>query len=241
MAATGLFGGGPLAVTWSLAVEEQFYLTLPLLVRKLSRRRLGYVAVGIVAGAALLRAIVIYLYPVKGLLACYVLMPCRADALGLGVVSALLVRNPEGWNFITSHRRLLYACFGVFLSAVVYTSIKLDAGTTSTVYGLIYSLLAMFYTSALLLAVSGEDTFVRIFLCNRPIMALGSIAYGTYMLNLFCLNLLHLALLSSNVTLNTANTLGTTVASLLVTIGLAALSWRFFEKPLVRRGHAFTY
>ena len=34
------WGNFPLGVTWSLAIEEQFYLTLPLLVRFLSRRAL---------------------------------------------------------------------------------------------------------------------------------------------------------------------------------------------------------
>ncbi len=40
MARFNTAGAFPMAVTWSLAIEEQFYLTLPMLVRFLSRRQL---------------------------------------------------------------------------------------------------------------------------------------------------------------------------------------------------------
>src|SRR2546427_2425433 len=40
MAGFGTFGVGAMAATWSLAVEEQFYLTVPLLVRKINRSHL---------------------------------------------------------------------------------------------------------------------------------------------------------------------------------------------------------
>ncbi|HEX3770832.1 MAG TPA: acyltransferase, partial [Polyangiaceae bacterium] len=49
IAIRGTFDPMPTGVTWSLAIEEQFYLTLPLLVRHLSRRRL----VQVLATAAL--------------------------------------------------------------------------------------------------------------------------------------------------------------------------------------------
>ena len=44
-----------LGVTWSLAVEEQFYLTLPLIIRYVSRPRLWWIVGGMIAGAPLLR------------------------------------------------------------------------------------------------------------------------------------------------------------------------------------------
>jgi peptidoglycan/LPS O-acetylase OafA/YrhL len=44
-----------MAVTWSLAVEEQFYLTVPWIIRKVRRNLLVFVMIAVVAGAPLLR------------------------------------------------------------------------------------------------------------------------------------------------------------------------------------------
>jgi len=241
MAAAGQFSGSGLAVTWSLAIEEQFYLSLPLIVRSVSRKRLLYVTFGIIAGAALLRVVLIHFFPFKGPFACYVLMPCRADALGLGVLSAILVREETSWNYMVRHRRLLYACSGVLLLGVFGVILQAYPLFTVALHGLEYSVLALFYASVLLIAVTGEDRFVRMAFCNWPLMKLGSIAYGTYLLHYICLNIFHRALISSHVSLTAASTLGTSFAALATAVLLAALSWVLFEKPLVRRGRAFRY
>ena len=78
--ALGISGGIGLAATWSLAVEEQFYLTAPLIVRRLNRVRLAYVLSAVVVLSPLLRVLVVYGSHL-GKRAPYVLMPCRADAL----------------------------------------------------------------------------------------------------------------------------------------------------------------
>src|SRR6266436_5687461 len=56
MSLHNVWGTFPLGVTWSLAVEEQFYLTLPLLIRFLGRRALIRFMLFAIAGAPLLRA-----------------------------------------------------------------------------------------------------------------------------------------------------------------------------------------
>ena len=55
MAKANIFGAVILSVTWSLAVEEQFYLTFPFLVRVLSPRTLVLFLFGAVFAAPLLR------------------------------------------------------------------------------------------------------------------------------------------------------------------------------------------
>ena len=92
MASRGTFGPVSMAVTWSLAVEEQFYLTAPLIVRRLSRKRLVYMLAAIVFLAPILRVLLVFTFH-QDCLAAYVLMPCRADALCLGMLSAILVRD----------------------------------------------------------------------------------------------------------------------------------------------------
>src|SRR5919199_1508083 len=87
MAQLGGWGTLWLAHTWSLAVEEQFYLILPLLICSFSRERLPYLLVGLILAAPLWRAFLYNFHPYGGL-ASYVLLPCRADSLLVGVLCA---------------------------------------------------------------------------------------------------------------------------------------------------------
>ncbi len=92
MAHLGWFGPQAMMVTWSLAVEEQFYVTIPFIIRYCNRRRLVAVLVFVVVAAPLLRVLLQHF--AHGEFACYVLMPCRADALCMGALAALVVRHP---------------------------------------------------------------------------------------------------------------------------------------------------
>ena len=94
MAVTSSLGTNSLVMTWSLAVEEQFYLTLPLLVFLLSPGQLRRAVIGGIAFAPILRLTIHFLLP-DNWGAAYVLMPCRADSLLLGVFAAILLRDPS--------------------------------------------------------------------------------------------------------------------------------------------------
>lgn len=63
MAMAGRFGPQWLDATWSLAVEEQFYLTLPLIIRFVPQRRLPYLLITLIAATPILRTLVLYLSP----------------------------------------------------------------------------------------------------------------------------------------------------------------------------------
>ena len=82
MAYLGKWGLSGMVVTWSLAVEEQFHLTIPIVIRKLSRSHLAVALISIVIGAPLLRTFMLFNFE-HGRFADYLLMPCRADALCL--------------------------------------------------------------------------------------------------------------------------------------------------------------
>jgi peptidoglycan/LPS O-acetylase OafA/YrhL len=94
MMLVGSLGAGTLAATWSLAVEEQFYLSAPLVVRKISGSRLALVLLAVIAAAPVLRT-AIYLGAAHGRIADYILMPCRADALSCGMLCAWMARTPR--------------------------------------------------------------------------------------------------------------------------------------------------
>jgi peptidoglycan/LPS O-acetylase OafA/YrhL len=118
MAFLGTLGAGVVGPTWSLAVEEQFYLTAPLVVRKLAPEKLARVLVGVVIAAPLLR-IALYAASRHNGVAEYVSMPCRADALSLGILSAWVARSPRWWNFLLARGRALKTVAGVFFLGMI--------------------------------------------------------------------------------------------------------------------------
>jgi len=107
---TGEWGCHWLGVTWSLAIEEQFYLTLPLLIRYTPRRILVWIIGALIIAAPILRTILFYNYQF-GSFAGYWLMPCRTDALGLGVMLAIVTRHKNGSAMLIKYRRLIQAAF----------------------------------------------------------------------------------------------------------------------------------
>jgi peptidoglycan/LPS O-acetylase OafA/YrhL len=238
MAKHGRFGSNTLGITWSLAVEEQFYLTLPLIIRYVSRSRLWWIVGGMIAGAPLLRIFLRH-WVTDEWIAGYVLMPCRADALGWGVAAALITRTPVVWELILRLRTYLYVVFGGVTLGVVALLLSRFVPMTDEFFGLEYSLLAAFYF-LLLISVLINRKFERVFSMNA-LRYMGTIAYGLYLLHPSSImaagdiaNWLHprqsgwlwLFVCISGIGLATA---------------AAAISWEYLEKPLIKRGHRYGY
>ncbi|MGO9863113.1 MAG: acyltransferase family protein [Terriglobales bacterium] len=236
MAQLGWYGAMAMAVTWSLAVEEQFYLTIPLLVRLIRPQRLLYVLLSVVAGAPVLRALIRHLLP-HGDYACYILMPCRADALCLGVLSALLVRSGRGWTLLLEKRKLLYGIAAVLFAGIAFMTYQSYGQFSAPMTTFGYSVLALFYTACLLLAVSTSRGWRM--LRNRMLMGLGGLAYCTYLIH-FPLIMAGRRLVELRLSHEEARLPGA-LLGIAVTLPIAMLSWKYFEKPLLHRGHKYVY
>jgi peptidoglycan/LPS O-acetylase OafA/YrhL len=241
MAARNAFGPQWLAVSWSLAVEEQFYLTLPLLIRFVPPNRLRWVLCTAIVATPFLRAMAVVMDPERAGYAVYVLPFTRMDTLLLGVLIALLARNPASWAAIERRRRWIQVGFWVLLAGVaVFTVKKWTIGTVPmSVVG--YTWFAALYSAVLLLVLSDRDGLVARVFRTGPLMALGGLAYGIYLFHQPVLGILHAVVRDQVPRLMNPQDALVTLAAAAVTLGLARFSWHYFEKPLVRRGQAFEY
>jgi len=228
-----------MAATWSLAVEEQFYLTVPLIVRTITREKLVVVLLSVVAGAPLLRTI-LYLGFRNGRFADYVLMPCRADALSLGVLVALLVRTPRWWRLVLQKRQILRRSAWTLLAGVVVLTLR-GSSSSGPMVTIGYSWLAYFYTCILLVALTGASRFVQRVLRNPVLIKFGVLAYAIYLFHLPFMEATRRALglrftYSSDAIQFWGGWLGIGLA-----LVCAMLSWKYLEQPLLRKGHSYKY
>lgn len=235
------FDRSPLmGVTWSLAVEEQFYITLPLLIRYVRRTSLPYVVGLIILAAPLFRLWVFLAHP-EWKMAAYGFTPGRIDALLFGVVAALLVRNDRAWTLLVKRRRALYVAFAVLcVGMAVLTLSKADSRTLLlTVPG--YSWVGLFYLCLLLIALTRRVKILNRLLRTRVLMGFGTIAYATYLFHLPVLYACFGLIQGDKPRLNNLPDAAIILLALAITLALAKLSWHYFEQPLVRRGHTHLY
>jgi peptidoglycan/LPS O-acetylase OafA/YrhL len=246
MAARNTFGTWGLGGTWSLAVEEQFYMTLPLLIWICGPKRLRKVLVAAIIAAPIIRTFFCIGWPGKWMLA-FALMPCRADALLLGVLAAIVMRTPTYRTWIENHRRVILGAIFVLLAgcaAAIHVAPSPDNRLMQT-FG--YTWMALLYVLFLVYALTQKSSLISRGLRVGLLRSLGKIAYGVYLLHAYVLTLLTALISPSHPfhsfwpALDSWFQFGVTMIALLLTFGLCQLSWRYFEKPLVQIGHRSKY
>lgn len=116
MAEHDRWGPGAISVTWSVAIEEQFYLFFPLIALLVPRRLLLAFFVSIALFSCVFRAVA-YL-DLKSVYTMYVHTLSRLDGLAMGGLIALLWRQPRFDEWLTIHARAfkrwcIFLCWGI--------------------------------------------------------------------------------------------------------------------------------
>jgi len=232
------------APTWSLGVEEQFYLIAPAVIRGLTRRWLYFCLGIVIVLAPLLRLFVRHHFPASGpasLSLAYILMPCRADALAAGILTALLWRNSGFRSWLNERGRVLLISVLVFLIGVVALSNLAPDHDSLLEQTLGYTWLAIFYALVLLLVLSHPGGWLGGFTRMAWLRELGKVSYCVYLIHvavgLFCQTLLT-ALVHR---VNTWEQLAASCVAVAICYAIARVSWTYFENPLLQIGHRNKY
>jgi peptidoglycan/LPS O-acetylase OafA/YrhL len=235
MAREQAFGAAGLAVTWSLAVEEQFYLVLPWMVRLLPAARLPALLAALGLAAPLWRV----LAGPTGYFSTLVLPHCRADSLLLGALCAWALRRERGRRLVHGSRRALYGILLVLLAGLAGLCLFRHYGFEGSPY--LFSVLAVLYASLLLIAVTEPRGPVSWLARRRWLQALGGRAYCVYLIHQTVNGVTHGLLLGRPPSFGSPAGIAATALAGAATLALAEVSWRLFERPLIRRGHAVSY
>jgi peptidoglycan/LPS O-acetylase OafA/YrhL len=215
-----------MAIAWSLAAEEQFYLVWPPIEKWLSRR-----AWAVLLGILAVNQAVNFLM-VDGRLAAW-LSPWRVPGMCqitftpicLGVALAHALHSPRGFR---TFERLLGASWA---PAAVLGVLILDLGSAPPdLTG--WPRLSIQVLMAILLGscVIRDPHWLSPVLDNSVMRRIGVVSYGIYLYHLLGLHLAGIVLRWSGLAFPYADFLIT----MLVSWGMAELSYRFYEKPFLR-------
>lgn len=209
----------PLLHTWSLAVEEQYYLIFPLFI--VAAWRFGLRMVTAAIAIAAVGSLALSEWGWRNLPdATFFLLPARCWELLIGSLTALYLnrrRRPDGpWNQSAAALGLTLVVAAVF------------AYDDATPFPSLYALAPTIGT-ALIILFATPRTLVHRLLSLPALTGVGLISYSVY---LWHQPLFAFARLQA-VTEPSAALLGALTAASLV---LGWLSWRFVERPLRNRG-----
>lgn len=235
----GNVGNYWLSPTWSLGIEEQFYLLMPLLAQRFGTRGFVYAAVLAFVLCPLLRVAAL-LFSGNTVAATF-LLPMRADALFAGVLGAVIVRHEPAVQLLRRHRSLLGAALLVLAAFLaVLTTRSLSAGAPLMI-SVGYTVAAVFFAGSVLWVVLFPASLAARLCRFEPLCAIGVVSYFVYLAHTPVFFVTHwLARGQPPLHLDWTGA-ALTVLALGLTAALAALSWRWLETPLLRLGRRFTY
>jgi peptidoglycan/LPS O-acetylase OafA/YrhL len=217
-----------LDVTWSLALEEQFYVFLSLSVRNLNRKYLAGLSIFLILLAPVLR------FFTDAPLVSYQLPLHRADSLMLGVLIAILWQSKRAQDFIHANKKYFLWALPVFFAGIAYL-FKTEAGIGLPIP---HFFLAFFYADLMILGLVSSSEKPGLFFGNKALVWLGLRSYGIYLLHK------PIRLIVATLLAGASITLDPVAAMLLVCVLLcvvAELSYRLVETPVMNWGHQFKY
>jgi peptidoglycan/LPS O-acetylase OafA/YrhL len=172
----------PLGVTWSLAIEEQFYLLFPLflyfaLKNKFASRQIIYVLIFLIAVVSLHRAFLAASGANTQRL--YYASDTRADALLIGCLVAFLVSQ----NFSLVNRIQRYLKAGAFVSLIFLLTMFATANWSDAVLYQMggYSFVALSVAILLAAVVICQPKLTVKALSSAPLVWIGRVSYGLYL------------------------------------------------------------
>jgi peptidoglycan/LPS O-acetylase OafA/YrhL len=228
--------------TWTLCVEEQFYLTLPLIIYFIPKQYLRRAIISLIISAVVFRIFLMLVIRDKSSLelAEHVLLFSRWDLLFFGVFGAYAVRDkPILEQLLTNNFSLVKRIIVAGLLALPIFAL-LDRFTGLLTFDLFGNLaIGVTCIGFILLITNGSREAARF--QSRTLRFFGQISYGLYLIHQPVAGVLHGLILGGYPDIGNVAELAVTIAAFAISVAIASASWRYLEQPLIRIGHRWAY
>ena len=220
-----------LGPTWSLSVEEQYYMVWPLLLLLTPRRfimpvLIGLIALNVVAVTGGLRIIGIKPIEIDPLVIS--MFTATYAPILIGTVLAILLHKKAGFDGLRRILGFKWATPVSFVALLVLVNFR-----PPDVTGLPNLLIHLTMAACLASIVIREDHALRSVFTFRPIVRIGEISYGIYLYHLIGLHIATIGL--SKIGLQEGWYIFVTYG--LITVAISEVSFRYYETPFLNLRH----
>lgn len=212
--------------TWSLCIEEQFYMFFPLLVYKFNTKNIIRILIFFIIGANVLRLI-----HIEGINSNYKYVNtfARLDTISVGALIAVLIRtNREILEKYTSYVM-------IFALVALAVMIGYNKGGSFQDFYSSFTFFALFFGAVVVWSMSAN--IPRIFkpaVNSKLMIFLGKYSYGIYLYHAAIHFMFTKTLLDHFQAVNTPAVLLVKTGILLFSIGISVLSFHLLELPFLR-------
>ena len=214
-------------------------MLLPLIVLFVPHRHLMKTLLVLIATAPIIRSVLLYQFGSDHISA-NCLLPCRWDTLFWGAIAAMIWRDEKLKSIVLKDngKLLKVVLVGaiwivpVLLFSKKFTDVPLRMSVGLTVIGL--------GSASYILLVVSKNVSGKLLL-TKPLRFFGSISYGMYLVHQPILVFLHGFILGTRPDVETLPQILVTLTGIPISVGIAWLSWTYFESKIVRYGHRFKY
>jgi peptidoglycan/LPS O-acetylase OafA/YrhL len=217
--------------SWSLSLEEQFYLVWPAVLILAGRRAVALVIATIVAITAWRIWLTLHIPAgIPAMRRIFYAPDTRMDVLLYGVLVAFAVRSETCRTWLTRwlSRASVVGALALAFLAAVYASNRWSGWFGNSLgYGCSAAIMACLLAYLVLVRPAAPLRWLE----WRPIAYVGKISYGVYLFHLGVIDALH-SLMGEPVT--SGGKALCALAVYAVSIGVAALSYRYFEAPILK-------
>ncbi len=233
-------GSKMLLHTWSLAVEEQFYIVWPALILLIRKPKILLAVVALILLAVGIARYVIWMDKIEDLAYASLYTFTRIDGICIGCMLALIMRiNPGFLKKYTTLIVLLMASvnFGFyFLNGRHGFTLPYLAFVGYTTFAVLFGLLVFE-------AVTGGSKIIQFLLDNRLLKFFGRISYGLYVYHwpmyILFFTMFHRSFLNLSFNQQTS-VIGASISVTLLSILISVISYHYFEKPFLQLKKKFS-
>lgn len=206
---------------WSLATEEQFYLFWPpLLAALLARGRLAWFAA--IVAVALVALRLLASEGVAGTGFGVTLLASLAPPILFGAALALLLDHRPTFAVLAPVLGHPFAPPAIAMAALLLLELRAPGIVTAVPFALLVASICL-----------RQDSVLQPLLQARPVVFIGTVSYGVYLMHMLAANAVRKVVGQQGGAL-------VFVGTLALVLAMAAISHRWFERPILRRKTRFT-
>ena len=232
------WGPSGISVTWSVAIEEQFYIVFPLILLITPAERLRSILIAIAVTSWLCRAGLTLVAP-SAAFAPYVNTILRLDALCVGGLIATIYRDKPLFSRLLAERQRVLKATMALSTLVIPLLYGINTNIRPTMYIYGHAFLAIYFGAIVLLTLLYKGDARCKFLRGRVLLFFGLISYSAYLFH----PIIIMGIFKYRDRLEQWSSWQDAIALALAFTSTLLVCWlfRFIENYFIGIGHGFKY